>query len=98
MRILLLAMAVAISMVGCGGSSGGNNNTDLAEASNADLTQAGLPFGAACTQPTDCASNYCFIGGMMSFCTMPCTAATQATDCPNPPTSGTCNMKGYCKP
>jgi len=26
------------------------------------------------------------------------TMATAATDCPMPPTSGTCNMQGYCKP
>jgi len=88
-------MALAISMAACGGSSS-NNNTDLAEASNSDM--AGLPFGAACTQSSQCATGHCFIGGMMSFCTMACTAATAATDCPNPPTSGTCNMMGYCKP
>jgi hypothetical protein len=59
---------------------------------------SGKPFGAACAVDTDCATGHCFMGGMGSFCTMPCTAATQATDCPVPPTSGTCNLKGYCKP
>jgi hypothetical protein len=92
-------MAFAISMAGCGGSSGGNSNPDLSEASNADMVQSGgLAFGAACTQNSQCATGHCFIGAMQSFCTMPCTAATAATDCPNPPTSGTCNMMGYCKP
>jgi hypothetical protein len=90
-------MAFAISMAACGGSSGGNN-TDMAEANNADMAQGLGAFGAACTQNSQCATGHCFIGGMMSFCTMPCTAATAATDCPNPPTSGTCNMMGYCKP
>jgi hypothetical protein len=28
---------------------------------------------------------------------MHCTPATEATDCPVPPTSGTCNKQGYCK-
>jgi hypothetical protein len=58
---------------------------------------SGKPFGAACAMDSDCATGHCYHGGT-SFCTMPCTAATQATDCPKPPTSGTCNLMGYCKP
>jgi hypothetical protein len=58
----------------------------------------GLPFGQPCAKNSDCASDLCFIGGNRTFCSLHCTAATQATDCPVPPTSGACNMQGYCKP
>src|ERR1700690_906938 len=89
-------------LLGAGWGPGGSPPQDLAQLSALDASStpdaAGKPFGAACTMDGDCASGHCFIGGMMSFCTMPCTVATQATDCPNPPTSGTCNMRGFCKP
>jgi len=94
MRILL-ALGFA-TLLGCGGSSPATD-VDMAQAQqSSDLGK--LPFGAACTIDDNCATGHCFIGGMASFCTMPCTAATQATDCPAPPTSGTCNMKNFCKP
>ena len=81
----------------CGGTESTNTpQPDLATASNPDA--AGKAFGASCTMDIECATGHCFVGGMSSFCTMTCTAATQATDCPNPPTSGTCNMRGFCKP
>lgn len=51
-------------------------------------------FGAACTKDADCQSNACFIGGMASYCSIHCT--TNA-DCPNPPTSGVCNVQKFCK-
>jgi hypothetical protein len=57
-----------------------------------------LPFGAPCADKSECASGVCFIGGNRTFCSLHCTTATQAADCPVPPTSGTCNMQGYCKP
>ena len=56
------------------------------------------PFGQPCAVNAECQSDLCFVGGMMTFCSLPCTAATQAKDCPVPPTSGLCNMKGFCKP
>jgi len=56
-----------------------------------------LAFGLGCAADAECASGKCFVGGTESYCSLSCTAATQATDCPVPPTSGTCNMKGYCK-
>jgi hypothetical protein len=34
---------------------------------------------------------------MVLSCTKTCTVATETADCPNPPTSGTCNNNGYCK-
>jgi hypothetical protein len=55
-----------------------------------------LPFGATCTMDAECATGHCF-SGSVSFCTMPCTPATVTTDCPVPPTSGICNMKGFCR-
>jgi hypothetical protein len=93
MRTLVMALLLA----GCGGSEPLPGNPDMAQAGIQDLA-GGKPFGAACTMDGECATGHCFVGMMQSFCTMPCTAATQATDCPNPPTSGTCNMRGFCKP
>jgi hypothetical protein len=61
------------------------------------IPDGGWPFGHSCKSDAECATGTCFMGGI-SFCTMPCTTATQATDCPSPPTSGMCNLKGYCKP
>jgi hypothetical protein len=59
----------------------------------------GLPLGSMCTQPSDCASGLCepFRMQTVHLCTQPCTAATQATDCPNPPTAGTCTPNMYCR-
>ena len=92
MRHLLTVLAISLALAGCGGSmppaTGGDGDGDGGL----------LPFGAVCTDKSQCASNVCFVGGNRSFCSLVCTAATQATDCPVPPTSGTCNMQGYCKP
>jgi hypothetical protein len=97
MRACLVALLLTLPMglVGCGGSGG----TDDMMMSPADGSSAdgGAAFGAACTMNSDCASNVCFVGGMRSFCSMHCTMATVSTDCPMPPTTGVCNMMGYCK-
>ncbi len=105
MKILVFAIVFAAA---CGGTQPVVDNDlgtpmDLTAPAGSDLAMTGgdgggLPFGAPCTMDGQCATGHCFIGGMMTFCTMPCTAATQATDCPVPPTSGMCNMKGFCKP
>jgi hypothetical protein len=89
MRALILGLLI----LGCGGTDSTNPVTD-----DMGADAGGKAFGAACAMDNECATGHCFIGNMMAFCTMPCTAATQATDCPVPPTSGTCNMRGYCKP
>jgi hypothetical protein len=56
-------------------------------------------FGASCAVDGDCASGLCrgFRQMTVNFCTKACTAATQAADCPSPPSAGTCNGMGYCK-
>jgi hypothetical protein len=59
-----------------------------------DVADAGNGFGASCAKDSDCASNVCFVGGMRSFCSYPCKTPQ---DCPNPPTAGVCNNRGYCK-
>lgn len=92
--VLLMLLAAPIVAVGCGGSTpppmddgdGGDGDGDL------------LPFGQPCSANSQCESNLCFIGGNRTFCSLHCTMATAATDCPVPPTSGTCNMQGFCKP
>ena len=96
MRSLLFAVAVVLTIAGCGGTSPPQLGPDMTPVGSTDM--ALKPFGAACTANAECASMLCFIGGNRSFCSLHCTAATQATDCPVPPTSGTCNMQGYCKP
>jgi hypothetical protein len=56
-------------------------------------------FGATCTKAADCMSGLCepFRQQTIMLCTKSCTAATQATDCPNPPSAGTCTPKMYCR-
>jgi hypothetical protein len=56
-------------------------------------------FGETCVLPSDCESNLCepFQQGNEMLCTKACTVATQATDCPAPPSAGTCTPKGYCR-
>lgn len=93
-HLVLLMLLAAPLLVGCGGSvpppmtdvDGGSGDGGL------------LPFGSPCSANSQCESNLCFIGGNRTFCSLHCTMATAATDCPVPPTSGTCNMQGFCKP
>jgi hypothetical protein len=99
----LRGILLALLLAGCNGMLPPLDSQDLASEADGggdmELVDAsGLPFGAACTMDADCATGHCFIGGARSFCTMPCTQATAATDCPSPPTSGMCNMRGFCKP
>jgi hypothetical protein len=58
-------------------------------------------FGATCTVNGDCQSAMCeqFVQGTVHRCTKPCTVATQTTDCPAPPSAGTCTnaVPAYCK-
>jgi hypothetical protein len=95
---------------GVGGGGGGDlarmgSSTDMANHSvdmaSTDLTSAGgtLAFGADCNLDADCMSGMCrqFQMGAIHKCTQPCTPATQATDCPNPPSTGTCTNNNYCK-
>ena len=97
MRSLLIAIVLVV--VGCGGTYGPPDGGDSDMLGSDGGGDGGLlPFGAVCAMGSQCASNVCFVGGNRSFCSLRCTAATQAMDCPAPPTSGTCNMQGYCKP
>jgi hypothetical protein len=76
---------------------------DLGGGGGADLAGGGsvgtAAFGATCTQNTDCASNMCepFAQQTEHLCTKSCTVATQATDCPDPPSAGTCTPNLYCR-
>src|SRR5262245_38546378 len=56
-------------------------------------------FGADCTADIECESNQCrtFQMQTISKCTKSCTVATEAADCPNPPSTGTCNASLVCK-
>jgi hypothetical protein len=95
LRILSsMTLALTLAIVGCGGTTPPTDVVDMAGATDAALK----PFGQPCAANEECESNICFIGGNRTFCSIHCTMATAATDCPVPPTSGTCNMQGYCKP
>ncbi len=86
-------------VVGCGGDPAPAATLDLAQAGDlATAADSGLKaFGEACAMDSECQSDACFLGGNRTFCSIKCTVATAATDCPVPPTTGTCNMQGYCK-
>jgi hypothetical protein len=93
MRRLLLALALPLLVAACGGTTP-PDMPDLAGAGDGGLK----PFGTPCASNDECESHVCFIGGNRTFCSLHCTMATAATDCPMPPTSGACNMQGFCKP
>ena len=96
-HLRLSGLVLALGLAACGGSM--PPATGSAETIDGGSGDGGLlPFGQPCAANSDCASNVCFIGGNRTFCSLHCTMATAATDCPVPPTSGACNMQGYCKP
>ncbi|MBK6697286.1 MAG: hypothetical protein IPG50_34620 [Myxococcales bacterium] len=83
---------------GSGPGDGGGGGQQDGGTSDAGASDGGKkPFGEACASPADCESGQCFIGGSQAFCSLKCTMATQATDCPTPPTTGQCNNQGYCR-
>ena len=91
--LLGLLLATPALLPACGGSDPAPATADLANFDR-DMLE---PFGAVCTVNEECTSKVCFIGGNRSYCSMHCTTATATTDCPNPPTTGMCNMQGFCK-
>jgi hypothetical protein len=102
-----LLFGFALFAYGCGGNLAPLPSADLSAPATASVDMlpsdedAGptlLPIGQPCTVDAQCQTNVCFVGGMRSFCTLRCTLATQAQDCPVPVTSGECNMQGFCKP
>lgn len=86
-----------IALAGCGGDPNAPVADAAIDSGPADTDGGLLPFGATCQSGAECQSGVCFIGGNQSFCSLHCTAATVAIDCPVPPTSGICNKQGYCK-
>jgi hypothetical protein len=92
-RALLFAL---LSLAACGPMPPGSPQPPL-EDGGPPGDGGGKPFGAPCLEDHECESNTCFRGNRRSFCSMPCTPQTQAADCPAPPTTGTCNMQGFCK-
>jgi hypothetical protein len=93
-RILrLVAMAAITTLLACGGVEPSNADLELVDGGS-----DALPLGSPCMSNFDCASRVCFVGGNRAFCSKHCSMDTAATDCPSPPTSGTCNMQGYCRP
>jgi hypothetical protein len=83
---------------GSTGSDGGTvTDTGSSTDSAPQMDSALKPFGATCAGNGECTSNVCFMGGMGSYCSLHCTQATAATDCPVPPTSGQCNGMMFCK-
>ena len=94
MRAFILACALLA--IGCGGDLPPLGASDLGGSDGAaDLSL--LPLGTPCMTNAQCQSGICFVGMKQSFCTLHCTQATVAQDCPVPPTDGLCNTQGYCK-
>ncbi len=64
-----------------------------------DAATGAKQLGDPCTAGSECASGLCEAFRMQAvmLCTKPCTPATQAADCPSPPTDGTCTPKMYCR-
>lgn len=100
-----LLFGFALFAYGCGGNLAPLPSADLSVPASAsvdmlssDEDAALEPIGQPCTVDAQCQTDVCFVGGMRSFCTLHCTMATQAQDCPVPITSGECNLQGFCKP
>jgi hypothetical protein len=94
------------------GSDGGSGSeTGTGTQNEAGPIEAGTSgYGAACAGPagstggcTDAVYNTCELDGPSLICTKTCTypggGGPQAdpTDCSNPPTTGDCTPKGFCK-
>lgn len=102
-------MVMGLALAGCGDDT--TAGRDLGEGLGLDMAVHGdlaiancgdagtKAFGAPCTTDCECSSSMCrpFQMGAAHFCTKPCTVATQATDCPMPPSMATCTNNGYCK-
>lgn len=86
---------------GSGGndSSSGGSDSGGSETSSSGGGDGGAGLCQPCTQNSDCASNMCegFVQQTVHLCTVACTTATEGTDCPNPPSAGTCTPNSYCK-
>jgi hypothetical protein len=54
-------------------------------------------LGSACTQPTDCESGVCYVGGQASYCSLKCTQQNAAQVCAPPTFNGVCNKQGFCR-
>jgi hypothetical protein len=97
-RVRVLFFTLALFAVGCGGNLPPLGNRDLAGSGDGGPSDMSLlPLGTPCMTNAQCESGICFVGTSQSFCTLHCTQATVAQDCPVPPTDGTCNRQGYCK-
>jgi hypothetical protein len=86
------------------GTGTGKSDAGASDASTGDAGDAGdaatatlKAFGETCAADNECQSKACFKGGMQAYCSLLCTVATAATDCPVPPTAGMCNNQGYCR-
>lgn len=91
---------------GSGNGSGSGGSTDMAMTSTGGATDGGVvagvkAFGDLCTVDGDCQSGMCrqFVMGTVHRCTKACDPATATTDCPNPPSAGSCTnaVPAYCK-
>jgi len=90
-----------------GGSEGGGGSDGASTPADSGSTPADSggttgdggkkAFGEDCNVDGDCETGACFAGNKQHFCTFHCMAATAATDCPKPPTTGECNNQGYCR-
>ena len=85
-----ISLALVLTLVGFGWAP------DPAVDKAADTKKA---FGDVCAADSECQSGMCrhFKGRTVKKCTKPCTKATEAADCPRPPSKGMCTPNNYCK-
>lgn len=88
-RMRAISLAFVLTILGCGSAPAGS--TDMAAGTKV--------FGDPCAVDGDCQSGLCRDFQMQTIrkCTKACTTATEANDCPNPPSMGTCNSNLVCK-
>jgi len=93
-RIALVVFLASLAAgCGCGSSSTPGDAGPADAAATGDA--ADLPFGADCTDNTQCASGVCIQFGQGRWCTLACTDASQ---CPVGSQGQKCNLQGYCRP
>jgi hypothetical protein len=93
LRALLLVLLVACGNGSSGAADASPTGADAADPCAAD---AGLAFGAACTEGCTCVGGVCHMFGDGSrLCTQSCTADDQ---CPQGSQGARCNQQNVCRP
>lgn len=92
---------LVVGLAGCEADIGRPTVQAIVQDSGVDAAADAGPIlgadGVDCGGDADCQSGHCFVGGMASYCTRPCTAQNAQTACATPPFNGVCNNRGFCR-